>query len=180
MKKVGKEELYDFIGDLEEAYEEAERLGDDKLTQTLDILGLWNEGAPSKWLYRVWKAVRGDTLDQRETAWVFDRLSDEEQEPSEYDRPELAAYWYEKAAKVGDPVAQCNLANIYCCRLWNGKRAVYWREKAAAQKEPHAMRGLAYCLECGICCEGGADPQRAATLRREADEILRLEKETSK
>jgi len=177
MKHVGKENLFDFVGDLEEAYETARREGDKSLVESLDILGLWEEGAETKWLYRIWKALQGDTLSQRESAWMFDWPHVDGEEPNpKYDKPELAVYWYEMAAQADDPVAQCNLANIYCGdRLpkgrWNGRRAVYWREKSAANKEPQGMRGLASCLECGNCCEGGRDARRAAALRKEADEI---------
>ena len=182
MKKVGNENLFDFIGDLEEAYENAERTGDKKLVESLDILGLWEEGAETKWLYRIWKALQGDTLSQRESAWMFDwPRSDDEGPNPKYDKPELAAYWYEMAAQADDPVAQCNVANLYCGerlpkKLWNGKRAVYWREKSAAHKEPNGMRGLAYCLECGKCCPHGEDLARARALRAEADEISKKRK----
>ena len=42
-------------------------------------------------------------------------------------------------------------------------------EKAAEQKYPGGLRGLAYCLECGKCCQGCADVVRAKALRDEAD-----------
>lgn len=183
MKKIGNEGLFDFIGDLEDAYERAKASSDTKLTQSLDILGLWEESAESKWLYRVWKALKGDTIQQREAAWMFDWPRNDDETPNEkYDKPELAVYWYEMAAQAGDPVAQCNLSNLYCGdRLpedkWNGKRAVYWREKSAEQKEPNGMLGLASCLECGKCCKGGADVKRAKALRKEAKEIAEAMKE---
>jgi len=179
MKHVGNENLFDFIGDLEAAYEKAKREGDKALVESLDILELWEEGAETKWLYRIWKALQGDTMSQRESAWMFDWPHVDGEEPNpKYDKPELAVYWYEMAAQADDPVAQCNLGNLYCGerlpqKLWNGKRAVYWREKSAAHKEPHGMRGLAYCLECGKCCKGGRDARRAAALRKEADELLK-------
>lgn len=183
MKRVGKENLFDFVGDLEEAYEKAEREGDKALVESLDIIGLWEEDAETKWLYRIWKALQGDTESQRMSGWMFDWPRGDGEEPdSKSDKPELAVYWYEMAARADDPDAQCLLANLYSGdrlprELWNGKLAVRWYEKSAAHKIPYGMLGLARCLECGRCCDGGRDAHRAAALREEAHEILKAKGE---
>ena len=128
-----------------------------------------------KYYIRLWRAVKGEIEALRETAWMFDWHTDKNKPSNrDFDNIKVAVFWYEQAAKRGDSIAQCNVANIYCSSKsppWNGKRAVYWREKSAAQKQPNGMRGLAYCLECGHCCQGGMDKARATALRKEADEI---------
>ena len=61
-----------------------------------------------------------------------------------------AEYWYLKAARKGNAMAQGNLGNIYredaVC-----KKALYWLEKSASQKLPVAMLSLADCLRCPRC-----------------------------
>ena len=177
---------FDYISDLQDSYEAAQAEGDTNLVRTLDILGLWNEDAEPRWLRRVWWALQDDGNAQSRMGWMFD-WSDESpvQVDRDFNNPELAVYWYEKAAKNGVAAAQCNLANLYCgSRLpkdkWNGKLAVYWREQSAAQKEPNGMRGLAHCLTCGRCCEGGCDYNRAGALFREAAEIEKARQESEK
>ena len=168
--------IFDLYGDLEDAYDKAERDGMREVVQTLDAFGVWDEGGhPPIWIMkRALLAIKGDPNEQEELAWCFDWRNElKEERNHRYDNPRLAAYWYERAAEAGVASAQCHVANIYCFaddkKLWNGPRAVYWREKAAAQKYPEGLRGLAYCLECGKCCRGGADVARAKRLRDEAD-----------
>jgi len=168
--------IFDLYGDLEDAYDRAERDGMREVVQTLDAFGIWEEGGhPPIWIMkRALLAIKGDPDEQAKLAWCFDwRNEPEEERNHRYDNPRLAVYWYERAAEAGVASAQCDVANIYCFaddeKLWNGPRAVYWREKAAAQKHPDGLRGLAYCLECGKCCQGGSDVARAKMLRDEAD-----------
>ena len=168
--------IFDLYGDLEDAYDKAECDGMREVVQTLDVFGIWDEGGhPPVWIMkRALLAIKGNPDEQAELAWCFDWSHEPKEERSRrYDNPRLAVYWYERAADAGVASAQCNVANIYCFtddkKLWNGPRAVYWREKAAMQKYPEGLRGLAYCLECGKCCQGCADVVRAKALRDEAD-----------
>ena len=174
----GAEGAFDLYGDLEAAYEKAKKDGCAEIVETLDAFGLWNEDeqVSAKFMLRAWWAINGDTVQQRELAWCFDWVGSEPEEERDprYDKPHLAVYWYDKAARAGDAMAQNNLANIYCSEggaLWNGRLGIHWYEKAAAQKLPTAMRGLARCLRCGKCRKGGGDPVRAKSLLAEADKI---------
>lgn len=168
---------FDLYGDLERAYEEALKKGDAEITETLDAFGLWDDDqVPAKFMLRAWWAINGNVAQQREIAWCFDWVGSKSKQgyDTRYDRPHLAVYWYERAAKAGDALAQNNLANIYCSEggeLWDGRRGIYWYEKAAAQKLLPAMRGLARCLECGKCRKEGADTIRAKALQDEIAEV---------
>lgn len=176
---------FDLYGDLEIAYEEAAKNGAAEITETLDAFGLWDDDnqVPAKFMLRAWRAINGDVAQQRELAWCFDWIGSKSKRRHDqrYDKPHLAVYWYEMAAKAGDVLAQNNLANIYCAErgeLWNGRRGIYWYEKAAAQKLPSAMRGLARCLGCGRCRKDGADPIRARALLDEIAAIKQSNEET--
>ena len=177
--------VFDLYGDLEDAYEKAKACGETEIVDTLDAFGLWDDRdqVPAKFFLRAWHAISGNASQQRELAWCFDRDGGKpkgERNPC-YDRPQLAIFWYEKAAKAGDALAQNNLAHIYCTEddmeLWDGRLGAFWYEKAAAQKLPEGMRGLARCLECGMCLKDGADPARAKALFVEAEAIERGRRE---
>ena len=79
-----------------------------------------------------------------------------------------AEYWYLKAARKGNAMAQCNLGNIYredaVC-----PKAMYWLEKSAAQKLSGAMLSLADCLRCSRCPT--MDLVRAAELELEGNKL---------
>lgn len=184
----GDGQVFDLYGDLEDAYEKALADGMSEVTETLDALGLWDEGnqAPTKFMLRAWHAINGNASQQRELAWCFDGDGGKPKGRRNpfYDKPRLAVYWYSKAAKAGDAIAQNNLANIYCSgedtELWNGQLGVFWYEKAAAQKLPAGMRGFARCLECGMCRKDGTDTARAKALLAEAKAIEREQRENGR
>ncbi len=108
-------------------------------------------------------ALRGDELAQCDIAYDY-----------EYGQngfaKDLAAaeYWYLKAARKGNAMAQSNLGNIYR-RDSVCKKALYWLEKSASQKLPVAMLGLADCLRCPRCPV--MDFVRAAELELEGNKL---------
>ena len=167
------ETFFDILAEIDAAYDHAERKGPRKVVRTIEavecLMGF--PDVPTSVLYWLYKALAGDPVGARETAHLFDWEQDEKgrEKFAMLDSPELAVFWFERAAKKGDAIAQNNLANLLCSSgrpIWNGRQAVYWREKASAQGEYHAMEGLADCLECGHCCR--FDPARAKLLRAES------------
>lgn len=162
----------DICAEIVQIYE-ANRQGSD-VVRLVDGSGFWEGEISSVRLALLWRALKGDTAGQREVAWWFDGMNNEEVKDGPNDQTDLAAKWYAKAARCGDVKALCNLSNIYCSSdrpLWNGPLAVELREEATARGEPHSMKGLAFCLECGNCCKW--DGRRAAKLKARAERILK-------
>ena len=110
-------------------------------------------------------ALRGDELAQCDIAFHY-----ENGEGNFAADVDAAEYWYLKAARRGNAMAQSNLGNLYrdSCRC---RDALRWLEKAAAQKLPVAMLSLADCLSCPRCL--GMDLARAAELERDGNELKR-------
>jgi TPR repeat protein len=66
--------------------------------------------------------------------------------------PEMAIYWYEKAAKQGDTRAMSALGMMYSSGqgVKNAEMAVYWYEKAAEQGDHAAMLLLKVMYRYGL------------------------------
>lgn len=98
-------------------------------------------------------ALRGDTNAQCEVAFWFDMGK----EKSEYwSQPDLAEYWYRRAADAGNPMGQINLATLWshdCDRMSWAKRNEMMElvRAAAAQDFPAALLRLSHCCHCGRC-----------------------------
>ena len=182
-ERKANEAPFDLFGDLEDAYDDADREGNAELVDTLDTFGLWNEKpyCTSSWMYKIWCAIKGDVAAQADVGHAFYWSDHDPKETREeykwLDKPELAIYWYKLAAEAGYDYAQSNLACLYCpdllpyseCMI--GRFARYWWEESAAQKLPCGMRGLAKCLKCGKCSCCDRDIPRAEALKAEADRI---------
>ena len=178
---------FDLYGDLEDAYDKAERNGDVEVMETLDVFRLWSERprAGSPFLHTLLCAIQGDVEAQDEVGYAFFRLEeniDDKREKCEWlNRPELAQYWYGLAAESGCAASQNNLAALYCPGLEPlgmfklGRFARGWWEAAAEQKLPNGMRNLARCLRCGKCCCCDRDVPRAEALEAEADRLAEAE-----
>jgi len=174
---------FDLYGDLEDAYDRAERNGDVEVVETLDVFRLWSERPRTggSFLHKIWRALHGDVEAQADVGhaffWSEDDPSDIREEYKWLDRPELAQYWYSIAAKAGYDCAQNDLAALYCPDLAPlnvfklGRFARRWWEAAAKQGLPNGMRNLARCLRCGKCCCCDRDVPRANALEAEAERI---------
>lgn len=170
---------FDLHGELEDAYDAADRNGDVGVVETLDAFGLWDERqrCGRSFLYRIWQALKGGAHAQTDVGRAFFWASFDPDELAEkykwLDRPELAIYWYNLAAEAGHAGAQEALGTLYCpemepdSRFKLGRFARYWWEESAAQKHPCGMRGLAKCLRCGKCCDCDRDIPRAEALEDE-------------
>ena len=141
---------FDLYGDLEDAYDEADRNGDVEIVETLDTFGLWDEKPKCNhsWMHTMWRALKGDVEAQADVGHAFywnDHDPEDVRETYKWlDKPELAIYWYRLAAEAG---------------------------YAAAQKLPCGMLGLAHCLRCGKCCCCDRDIPRAKALEAEVDRM---------
>ena len=176
---------FDLYGELEDAYDEAERNGEKEVVETLDTFGLWDESPKCNraFMRRIWRALNGDAEAQADVGHAF-FWKDDDPHAEKYkwlDKPLLAIYWYEFAAEAGLGDAQWDLAHLYCPMQSPdhshklGRMARGWLEEAAAQKVHGAMCDLAFCLRCGKCgpaCD--RDIPRAEALERE---IKDMEKE---
>jgi len=175
---------FDLYGELEDAYDEADRNGDVEIVETLDTFGLWDENprCNRSWMYTMWRALKGDVEAQADVGHAFywnDHDPDDVREEYKWlDKPELAIYWYRLAAEAGYADAQSDLASLYCPDLIPydnkfklGRFARRWLEEAAAQKLPCGMLGLAKCLRCGKCHDCNRDIPRAEALEAEAAKI---------
>lgn len=174
---------FDLYGDLEGAYDEADRNGDVEIVETLDTFGLWDEKPKCNrsWMHKMWRALKGDVEAQADVGHAFywnDCDPDDMREKYKWlDKPELAIYWYKLAAEAGCADAQNDLACLYCPELLPyskfklGRFARGWWEEAAAQKLPCGLLGLAKCLRCGKCCCCDRDIQRAEALEADAAKI---------
>ena len=97
---------FDLYGELEDAYDEADRDGDVEITETLDTFGLWNENprCNRSWMYTMWCALRGDVEAQADVGHAFywnDHDPDDVREKYKWlDKPELATYWYRLSAEA--------------------------------------------------------------------------------
>ena len=83
--------------------------------------------------------------------------------------PKLAAYWYEKAAGFGDPVAQNEIGYFYQTGMGvspDAVRAVHWYQLSASSGLPRAKvnLGVAYIWGIGV----GRNPKTAEQLFIEA------------
>ena len=171
---------FDLYGDLEDAYDDAERNGDEEIVQTLDIFGLWKDRpiAGTRFMHKIWRALNGDVVAQADVGHAFywdDNVPDEKRERFKWlDRPALAIYWYGLAAEAGYGLAQWDLARLYCphfdphSEFENGRFARHWLEQAAAHKLKGAMCDLVHCLKCGAC-SCGRDIPRAEALEAAMD-----------
>ena len=112
---------------------------------------------------QLYLALRGDELAQCDIAFHYE--NGKSYLAKDVD---VAEYWYVKAARNGNAMAQNNLGNIYR----NSSRcrdALHWLEKAAAQKLPVSMLSLADCLRCDRCPT--RDLVRAAQLELEGNKL---------
>lgn len=173
------ERPFDLYGDLEDAYDEAEFNGDLAVTETLDVLRLWDGRPRAKgaFLYTVLKAIRGDVEAQDKVGYAFYNAEDPIRGRGRcdwMDKPLLAQYWYGLAADAGRANSQNCLGRFYCpdCapkdafKLGRFARD-YWKS-AAEQKFPGGMHNLARCLRCGKCPCCNVDVKLAAALDAEA------------
>ena len=181
MEKTVEKMPFDLYGDLEDAYDKAERNGDVEIVETLDAFGLWDyrPKVGNAFMRKVWRAVNGDAIAQADVGHAF-FWKDTDQNVDKYkwlDKPLLAIYWYELAAEAGYGAAQWDLAFLYCPdqtpghSLKIGRFARHWLEQAADQKLPGAMHDLAFCLRCGKCSECNRDIPRAEALEVEAKSL---------
>jgi TPR repeat protein len=183
---------FDLYGDLEDAYDGAERNGDVEIVKTLDTFGLWDEKprCNRSWMYTMWRALKGDVEAQADVGNAFywnDYDQDDVREKYKWlDKPLLAIYWYNLAAEKDYAPAQSDLACLYCpnllphSKLKIGRFARHWWEEAATHKHSEGLRGLAHCLRCAQCgkeCYCEQDFPRADALEAEADEIERRNRE---
>ena len=175
---------FDIYGDLEDAYNKAERNGDVEVMETLDAFRIWSERprtTSNLSLHTLLLAIQGDGNAQDDVGYAFFRLEDDIDDNSEeyewLDRPELAQYWYGLAAEDGWPTAQNGLGILYCPKLKPlnvfklGRLARLWWEVAADNKHTDGMRNLARCLRCGKCFCCDRDVERADALENEACEL---------
>ena len=174
---------FDLYGELESAYDRADRAGDAEIVETLDTFGLWEERphASSSFLLKAWQALNGDAEAQADVGNAFfwtDKDPEETREQYKWlDKPQLAIYWFTLAAEAGCADAQDKLSYLYCptneprATPKVGRFARHWLEEAAAQKYPAAMHDLAHCLRCGKCACCGRDIPRAEALEAEANEL---------
>ena len=112
---------------------------------------------------QLYLALRGDELAQCDIAFHYE--NGKSYLAKDVD---VAEYWYVKAARNGNAMAQNNIGNIYR----NSSRcrdALHWLEKAAAQKLPVSMLSLADCLRCDRCPT--RDLVRAAQLELEGNKL---------
>ena len=182
------ERPFDLYGDLEDAYDEAEFNGDLAVTETLDVLRLWDGRPRAKgaFLYTVLKAIRGDVEAQDKVGYAFYNAEDPIRGRGRcdwMDKPLLAQYWFGLAADAGFAHSQNCLGCLYCPQCGHpsavklGRFARGFWEMAAAQKYPAGIHNLTHCLMCGKCCCCDTDLQRAEALEAEA---YRLEGEERK
>jgi len=191
MKEV-TEIPFDLYGELEDVYDNADFDGDVEIVETLDTFGIWDEHpkCDRSFLYKIWQALKGDVVAEADVGHAFYWCEhDPKEKREEYkwlDRPELAIYWYERAAEAGYADAQNDLACLYCpkCLPFSkykiGRFARYWWEEAAAQKLPEGMRGLAHCLRCSFCgneCYCDRDIPRAEALVLESYRLPAMDAE---
>ena len=174
---------FDLYGDLEDAYDEAERNGNIEVMETLDTFRIWSERprAKSVFLHTLLLAIQGNGSAQDDVGYEFFRLEEniaDKRENCEWlNRPELAQYWLGLAAEADWATAQNNLAALYCPELKPlnvfklGRFARRWWEAAAKHELPDGMRNLARCLRCGKCSCCDRDVARAKTLEANADQI---------
>lgn len=112
-------------------------------------------------------AILGEPKAIREVAWTLDNGWEEMGIKADSD---LGAWWYERAAELGEAMSQNNLANYYHSSeapKHSCKKAIHWWRKAAEQGLPTAMRGLATCFGCVY---GPNDSAQAEAWARKADE----------
>ena len=178
---------FDLYGDLEDAYDEAERNGDVEVLETLDVFRLWCERPRTggSFLYKIWRALQGDVDAQADVGhaffWSENEVGDDRKKCEWLDKPNLAQYWYGLAAEAGHANSQNYLAALYCPDLEPlnvfklGRFARRWWEAAAEQGLPNGMRNLARCLRCGKCCCCDSDVPRAEALEAEADRLATAE-----
>ena len=171
---------FDIYGDLEDAYDKADRNGDVEVMETLDVFRLWSEQprASSSFLHTILRAIQGDAEAQGDVGhaffWSENDIGDDREKCEWLDKPNLAQYWYNLAANAGCANSQNYLAALYCPELEPsnafklGRFARGWWEAAADQKLLNGMRNLARCLRCGKCCCCKVDVARAETLEAEA------------
>lgn len=174
---------FDLYGELEDAYDAADRNGDAEIVETLDAFGLWDERpkADSSFMLKAWRGLNGDTKTQADLGHAFlwtDMDPEETRKKHRWlDKPLLAIYWCGLAAEAGCAAAQNDLACLYCPEQQPygtpkvGRLARHWLEEAAAQKHTPAMRDLARCLRCGKCACCNRDIPRADALAAEANEL---------
>lgn len=166
----------DILADLDDRYDEAVRQGERKVVETLECIDIWSEMTPTFLFHVLWRsAVKGDVEAAVRTGHFFD-WSFEEKKDSRYDRPELAKYWYRKAADAG------NANGRYCLGLLlrhskaesERKEAVALLELASAQGHEGAKAALVECLSCGRCVV--TDFVRASRLKKEAEASIVCER----
>ena len=178
---------FDLYGDLEDAYDNAERNGDVEVLETLDVFRLWSERprAGSPFLHTLLCAIQGDVEAQDSIGhtffWSESDLGEHREKIEWLDKPNLAQYWYGLAAEAGHANSQNYLAALYCPDLEPlgvfklGRFARRWWEAAAEQGLPNGMRNLARCLKCGTCCCCDRAIPRAEALEAEADHLAAAE-----
>ena len=194
--KVGDTDHVYVTRELKRALMKAKRLGRERTVRTLEKIGV--DEKRFKKMFRIpvkdltWKkvldvssrrgvvyrdyalaylALRGDSNAQCEVAHWFDI----EKEKSEYwHDPELAEHWYRKAAEVGNPMGQTNLATMWardCDKIDTGKRAEMMSLvfAAAEQDFPAALLRLSHCYRCGRC--GLLNKRKAAEYQSRYEEV---------
>jgi len=176
--KVGDKGYVYVSRELKRALMKAKRLGREMSVRTLDKIGVddthdrmavriaardlnWNY-ILANWRRRgfryrdnalVYLAMKGDTNAMCEVGFWFDV----KKEKSEYwYHPDLADYWYRKAAEAGNPMGQANLSTLLAadCETMTPKvrdEMLFWIKAAAAQEFPAALRRLAKCCSCDLC-----------------------------
>ena len=164
--------------ELKRAMMKAKRLGREMTIRTLDKVGIddkhdrmsfrvavrdltWNHvikfWSKRGFFYRdnvlAYLALKGDTNAMCEVGHWFDV----EREKSEYWAcPELAEYWFRKAADAGNPMGQTRLAMISewkCDKvdLQTRDEMLKLLKSAASQDFPPALRQLSRCYRCERC-----------------------------
>lgn len=135
------------------------------------IKGWRKHGARYRDNVLVYLAMRGDSNAMCEVGHWLDVTKEE----SEYwSDPELAAYWFRKAADAGNPMGQYRLATLLagdCDKLDLTTRdeMLLLLKAAAVQDFPSALDRLSKCYRCDHC--GLYDSLKAAEYRLRYDEI---------
>ena len=167
----------DILADLDDRYELAVRNGEKEVVETLERIDIWSETMQTFLFLVVWRsAVKGDSEAAVRTGHFFD-WHNEKKKNARYDRPELAKYWYRKAADAGNANGQGLLGILlrHAKTEAERKEGIALLERASAQGHRDAKMALAECLRCGQCV--ASDFARARRLEKEAEESSGVERE---
>ena len=149
---------FDLYGDLEDAYDEADRNGDVEIVETLDTFGLWDEKPKCNhsWMHTMWRALKGDVEAQADVGHAFywnDHDPDDIREKYKLlDKPELAIYWYKLAAEAGMSVSKFQRMFMKIIGVRPGRYIIQQRLNAACRLLESSDLGIYdIALATGFC-----------------------------